>query len=86
MMKNAVKWISGLGVLALGAAVMAIPLPTLREMPLPMVLAEEDSGSRDGLGGNGEYKYNVRRGMYQQEGGADHHVKPGRYAQPQENG
>ena len=75
-MKKAAKWMRGLGALMMAAAVTGASLP--------VAWAAEDEGPRDGLGGSGEYKYNVRRGMYQQEGGATHHVKPGRYAQPRQ--
>ena len=75
-MKKAAKWMSGLGALLMGAAVMGASIS--------VAWAAEDTGAQDGLGGDGEYKYDVRRGMYQQEGGATHHVKPGRYAQPRQ--
>lgn len=75
-MKTAAKWMSGLGALLVGAAVVGAPLS--------VAWAAEGSGAQDGLGGDGEYKYDVRRGMYQEEGGAKHHVRPGRYVEHQE--
>ena len=33
-----------------------------------------------------EYKYDVRRGMYEQEGGSDTQVRRGMYEQPSEDG
>ena len=76
-MKKAAKWVSGVGALLMGAAVMGAPIS--------VALAAEGTGAQDGLGGDGGYKYDVRRGMYQEEGGAKHHVKPGRYVEPQPN-
>lgn len=82
-MKKTGKWIHGLSAVVFGVALLGGTLPAVTvDAALPMTLAAEDTGPRDGLGGDGEYKYNVRRGMYQKEGGADHHVKPGRYKQP----
>ena len=76
-MKKAAKWMSGFGALLMGAAVMGAPLS--------VAWAAEGSGAQDGLGGDGEYKYDVRRGMYQEEGGAKHHVRPGRYVEHHED-
>lgn len=63
------KWMNGLCALAVGAAVLGTAVPY--------------ASAYDGaLNGNGEHKYDVRRGAYEQEGGSDIQVSRGRYEQP----
>ena len=65
-MKMAKKWNRRIFAVALGAV--------LAGAPLFAVHAEEPAFTRDGQ------QYDVRRGMYEKEGGSDEHVRLGRYA------
>ena len=50
---------------------------------------EEVKEAREKRGENNEqreYAYDVRRGMYEQEGGSDTEVRRGMYEQPSEDG
>ncbi len=47
---------------------------------------EPNKGSEAHQDGPREYKYDVRRGMYEQEGGSDTQVRRGMYEQPDANG
>ena len=64
------KWMNGLCALAIGAAVLGTAMPAM---------AAEADGS--GLNATGGHKYDVRRGAYEQEGGSQVKVKPGKYKQ-----
>lgn len=65
-MKAEKKWQKRLAAAILGAMVAG--------MPLFAAHAEEAAFSRDGE------RYNVRRGMYEKDGGSDEHVRLGQYA------
>lgn len=64
-MKLAKKWNRRIFAAVLGAAVVGAPLFAVHADP---------AFSRDGE------RYDVRRGMYEQEGGSDEHVRLGQYA------
>lgn len=64
-MKLATKWNRRIFAAVLGAAVVGAPLFAAHADP---------AFSRDGE------RYDVRRGMYEQEGGSDEHVRLGQYA------
>lgn len=64
-MKLAKKWNRRIFAAVLGAAVVGAPLFAVHADP---------AFSRDGE------RYDVRRGMYEQEGGSDEHVRLGKYA------
>ncbi len=64
-MKLATKWNRRIFAAVLGAAVVGAPLFAVHADP---------AFSRDGE------RYDVRRGMYEQEGGSDEHVRLGQYA------
>ena len=66
-MKFAGTWSRRIFAVTLGMAVVGGPLFTVH--------ADEGSFDR-----HGEHRYDVRRGAYEQEGGSDTSVKPGKYA------
>ena len=47
---------------------------------------EREEGRSEEQDGPRQYKYDVRRGMYEQEGGSDTEVSRGMYEQPSEDG
>ena len=70
-MKLATKWNRRIFAAVLGATVVGAPLFAVHADP---------AFSRDGE------RYDVRRGMYEQEGGSDTQVRRGMYEQPSEDG
>ena len=70
-MKLAKKWNRRIFAAVLGAAVVGAPLFAVHADP---------AFSRDGE------RYDVRRGMYEQEGGSDTQVRRGMYEQPSADG
>ena len=71
-MKLANQWQKQIFAAVLGAAVVGAPLFTAH--------AAEPAFSRDGQ------QYDVRRGMYEKDGGSDAQVRRGMYEQPNEEG
>ena len=65
-MKLGKKWHKQVFAAVLGAAVVGAPLLTAH--------AADPAFSRDGQ------QYDVRRGMYEKDGGSDEHVRLGQYA------
>ena len=72
-MKMSKKWNKRIFALVLGTVVAGAPLFAAQ--------AEESAFSR-----HDEHRYDVRRGMYEQDGGSDTEVAPGRYAREQRDG
>ena len=69
------KWSRRLCAAVIGAAVVGTPLFAVHA-------GEEDGG----MSRHGQHRYDVRRGMYEKEGGSDTEVSRGMYEQPSEDG
>jgi len=71
------QWMKGLCALALGAMVVGGSLVTFT------ATAQAADKPTFGTSGNKNYRYDVRRGMYERPEGAQHHVRMGKYQQRQ---